>query len=213
MQSNNSPLFRPPSEPSVRSSAPVAVAVEEPKKLSALPGWVSFWLGITALICFMVPIAAGAIAVFSLVFGIWAISAKRGAGLAVAGFVMSAIALILMALVILALPALQINQRDTQRKNDVALFTTAVNSYQASNKGALPSDEILTDGSFVRNYLKDDYTLWSDPQTDKTYSISTHGTPQAGEVVLDRGVSCDGSKAEINFSVIIGLENGEIYCQ
>ena len=38
--------------------------------------------------------------------------------------------------VFLALPALQRNQRDTQRKNDMSRFKAAYHQYSANNKGS-----------------------------------------------------------------------------
>ena len=42
-------------------------------------------------------------------------------------------------MVFIALPALQRNQRDTQRKNDIGRVLTAVQKYQANNRGNMPS--------------------------------------------------------------------------
>jgi hypothetical protein len=41
-------------------------------------------------------------------------------------------------MVFLALPALQRAQRDTQRKEDISRFMTAVTHYEANNRGAIP---------------------------------------------------------------------------
>jgi hypothetical protein len=42
-------------------------------------------------------------------------------------------------MVFLALPALQRAQRDTQRKEDISRFMTAVTHYEANNRGAIPN--------------------------------------------------------------------------
>ena len=42
-------------------------------------------------------------------------------------------------MVLIALPALQRNQRDAQRKNDMSLFVDALQRYAANNKGRYPS--------------------------------------------------------------------------
>ncbi|MBS7346132.1 MAG: type II secretion system protein, partial [Candidatus Sacchiramonaceae bacterium] len=49
-----------------------------------------------------------------------------------------AIAGLIFLMVFVALPALQRNQRDTQRKNDMARLKTAIESYKANNRGQLP---------------------------------------------------------------------------
>jgi prepilin-type N-terminal cleavage/methylation domain-containing protein len=59
-----------------------------------------------------------------------------------------AIAGLIFLMVFIALPALQRNQRDTQRKNDLSRIQSAVNSYQANNKGKIP-------GSGELNTLRD----------------------------------------------------------
>lgn len=53
-----------------------------------------------------------------------------------------AIAGLIFLMVFIALPALQKNQRDTQRKNDMARVKDAIERYKANNSGAMP----LVDG-------------------------------------------------------------------
>ena len=50
-----------------------------------------------------------------------------------------AIAGLIFMMVFLALPALQRSQRDTARSTDMARVITALNNYQANNRGRLPS--------------------------------------------------------------------------
>lgn len=50
-----------------------------------------------------------------------------------------AIAGLIFMMVFIALPALQRSQRDTQRSNDIARVQTALNNYQANNRGAIPT--------------------------------------------------------------------------
>jgi prepilin-type N-terminal cleavage/methylation domain-containing protein len=57
-----------------------------------------------------------------------------------------AIAGLIFLMVFLALPALQRAQRDTQRKEDISRFMTAVTHYEANNRGAIPD---LSDGSRI----------------------------------------------------------------
>lgn len=57
-----------------------------------------------------------------------------------------AIAGLIFMMVFIALPALQRSQRDTQRSNDVARVQTALNNYQANNRGAIPTDGVYIAG-------------------------------------------------------------------
>ena len=50
-----------------------------------------------------------------------------------------AIAGLIFLMVFVALPSLQRSQRDTQRRNDLSRFTTALTSYQTNNSGKLPA--------------------------------------------------------------------------
>jgi len=50
-----------------------------------------------------------------------------------------AIAGLIFLMVFIALPALQRNQRDTQRRNDVGRVQTALASYSSANRGAVPT--------------------------------------------------------------------------
>ena len=66
-----------------------------------------------------------------------------------------AIAGLIFMMVFLALPALQRAQRDTQRSDDIARLQAAINSYQANNRGRLPSDtpEVVK-GETTKNEVK-----------------------------------------------------------
>ncbi|MBP6925231.1 type II secretion system protein, partial [Candidatus Saccharibacteria bacterium] len=72
-----------------------------------------------------------------------------------------AIAGLIFLMVFIALPALQRNQRDTQRKNDMARLKTAIDSYKSNNRGNLPwgTDRYgvwSQSDNFGINYLKAD---------------------------------------------------------
>ena len=62
-----------------------------------------------------------------------------------------AIAGLIFMMVFIALPALQRSQRDTQRSNDIARVQTALNQYQANNRGAIPSTESYVAGHDTPN--------------------------------------------------------------
>lgn len=64
-----------------------------------------------------------------------------------------AIAGLIFLMVFIALPALQMNQRNTERKNDMARIMTAVTQYQAHNSGKnpfLPINQNTSDAAILR---------------------------------------------------------------
>lgn len=69
---------------------------------------------------------------------------KENSGAKAAGFtiievmIVLAIAGLIMAIVFLAIPALQRNNRNTQRKTDVGRVYTLINDYVSNNNGTLP---------------------------------------------------------------------------
>lgn len=74
-----------------------------------------------------------------------------------------AIAGLIFLMVFLALPALQRSQRDTQRRDDLARFQTAITNYQTNNRGKIPGNNVSGSASegayrdayanFMANYL------------------------------------------------------------
>jgi prepilin-type N-terminal cleavage/methylation domain-containing protein len=64
-----------------------------------------------------------------------------------------AIAGLIFLMVFLALPALQRSQRDTQRKNDLSRAQTAIVSYAANNRGALPANTKAAWSAFSAQYI------------------------------------------------------------
>jgi len=56
-------------------------------------------------------------------------------------------------MVFMAVPALMRNSRDTDRKDDLSSFITAVNEYKTNNNGALPFANGVFDESFVHDYV------------------------------------------------------------
>jgi prepilin-type N-terminal cleavage/methylation domain-containing protein len=72
-----------------------------------------------------------------------------------------AIAGLIFMMVFIALPALQRNQRDIQRKNDVNRALAALQRYQANNKGNLPSGEYWE--GFTSTYLRAGGDVFQDP--------------------------------------------------
>ena len=79
-----------------------------------------------------------------------------------------AIAGLIFLMVFLALPALQSNQRDTQRKNDAAMLATAVREYMKYNRGKTPPDSgsVVSEPQWGAGDERNDVGLeWSNPNT------------------------------------------------
>ena len=84
-----------------------------------------------------------------------------------------AIAGLIFLMVFIALPTLQRNQRDTQRKNDMARLKTAIDSYKSNNRGRMPTTGQLSGysyaASFAKSYLKTDTEAFNDPSGGAYY--------------------------------------------
>lgn len=74
-----------------------------------------------------------------------------------------AIAGLIFMMVFVALPALQRNQRDTARKNDVGRAITAIVSYSSANRGNIPTSADLFNNTLVPSYLKTAGDTFIDP--------------------------------------------------
>ena len=143
-----------------------------------------------------------------------------------------AIAGLIFLMVFIALPALQRNQRDTQRKTDMGRLSTALVNYTNSNRGALPS----TNGwsSFVGSYLTAGGDAFLDPSgatsgqtgattyvltpsTDATIS-TTFGNGGQNVIFYSPGYVCgassdsisSGGSRKVAFRMV--LEGGGYYC-
>ena len=147
-----------------------------------------------------------------------------------------AIAGLIFMMVFIAYPALRRSQRDTQRQNDVSRVVTAIQNYEANNRGKAPEHGNETD--FVTNYLK----VGSDGAADSfedpdgsayTLNIVACGTPTSGECAEKPATSfkdqghvikvvtkavCEGetikeSTGERNIAVTYKKEGGGVICQ
>lgn len=127
-----------------------------------------------------------------------------------------AIAGLIFLMVFIALPALQRNQRDTQRKSDVGRTVTAINNFQSNSKGNLPTTAQLTD---IKNIL----TAGGDQYADPAYGdyVLTTSAPVAngsnmqytpGSVCGDNGALTTAGGGNRKFAVRVKLENGQTYC-
>ena len=137
-----------------------------------------------------------------------------------------AIAGLIFLMVFIALPALQRNQRDSQRKNDIGRLQTAIVSYQSNNRNNLPAADSGSWNAFADTYLRPDGDTFDDPSFGPyvfTYS-STIVQPGDSDRVSDTGKifvvgssTCQGdtvvgSTGTRKVSVLIKLEGGGVYC-
>lgn len=136
-----------------------------------------------------------------------------------------AIAGLIFLMVFIALPALQRNQRDTQRKNDLSRIQSAVNSYQANNKGKIPDSGKLN--TLRDSYLKAGGDSFQDPtgrDYSLAYSASATGVANAtwsetGNVSIQYvvGAKCDDEAVVAaggtnKVAIRMALEGGGQYC-
>ena len=90
-----------------------------------------------------------------------------------------AIAGLIFMMVFIALPALQRSQRDTQRSNDIARVQTALNQYQANNRGAIPKSTNV--------YVKGHETPIKNATGGSAYGISTWGYFYDNYIIVNSG--------------------------
>ena len=148
-----------------------------------------------------------------------------------------AIAGLIFLMVFIALPALQRNQRDTQRKNNISLLKDAIERYKANNKGKLPWPYGVAGSqntnNFGSNYLKWD-TEFKDPSginlslvVNDAYVIArmeswvhpgyaAYANGGANYIFLFVGYKCNGTTStpagQNNYTILYGLEGGGSVC-
>ena len=131
-----------------------------------------------------------------------------------------AIAGLIFLMVFIALPALQRNQRDTARKNDVSTIASAVTSYSSNNRGAFPT------ASQLDSYLNDlsDNTEKGNVTVSSVTTRPVSVAPADAAVTIVQKASCGAStntNQEVKsgtsrqFVVVTKLEsgNGQYFCQ
>jgi prepilin-type N-terminal cleavage/methylation domain-containing protein len=134
-----------------------------------------------------------------------------------------AIAGLIFLMVFIALPALQRNQRDTQRKNDLSRAQTAINNYQSNNRGALPGTDNAAWNGFANSYLRAGGDTFSDPaRGDYTMQVSTAASDtltfpnDSAPVYVALNSTCDGENiagaGNRKVALRIKLEGGGVAC-
>lgn len=138
-----------------------------------------------------------------------------------------AIAGLIFLMVFIALPALQRNQRDTQRKNDLSRLQTAVNNFQSNNRGRLPGPATGSPStsdwtSFSNNYLKVGGDSFDDPSRGPYTFNVTDSNPEYGVdtavITVSPNRTCSGEEladagsGNRKVALRIKLEGGGIAC-
>lgn len=119
-----------------------------------------------------------------------------------------AIAGLIFLMVFLALPALQRSQRDTQRRDALAEFSTQITNYQSNNRGRLPTSSDWS--NFLNNYMKQDDGEFYDPDGEPyTITSSSVCTLSSGSCKASSGGSflnngeLNNSNNEFNHTIYI----------
>lgn len=124
-----------------------------------------------------------------------------------------AIAGLIFLMVFIALPALQRSQRDTQRRDDLAMLATAINNYSTNNRGKVPTSDTEWK-TFWTNYLKSNAytaaTVATEPSGDsefvdplgynylfKAYSATEVSSKRTETWDWNSAASSDGSKGYV----------------
>ena len=134
-----------------------------------------------------------------------------------------AIAALIMLMVFIALPALQRNQRDTQRKDDISRLQTAITQYKTNNKGKAPFTTATNATNFITNYLRIDSEVFADPNgTNYSFVARTTAAAGSGQVgVQPRGKCSNANENPANSSYVgdartgalrLKLESGGFHC-
>ena len=155
----------------------------------------------------------------------WNSSSQKPAFTIIEVVLVLAIAGLIFLMVFIALPALQRNQRDTQRKNDIGRVLTALQSYQSNNRGSIPTS---WESQLTTPYLRLDGDTFTDP-SGINYRLTSRtvadGKParrinSAGDdslIFYYLNSKCDGENIvaadganKVAFAAL--LEGGGIYC-
>ena len=159
----------------------------------------SLVLGILAIVTSLVWYIGITLGALAIIFG--AISIKNGRGKAIAGIVTGSVGVVLSLLIVwlvqAALPSMQQSQRDTARKNDVSVASSAVVAYTSNNRGQAP------DSAADFNQYITDLTL---------ISVESEGTPTTDKAIYKKGTNCDGTASPRAYAITVLLERGSEYC-
>lgn len=101
-----------------------------------------------------------------------------------------AIAALIFLMIFVALPALQASQRDTARKNDASIVSSAVTKFTSSERRVVTTDS--ADVTKLRNYV-DDLDQYEAAGVGVVADRSVN--PQASQILVYPNSRCDGTDA------------------
>src|SRR5919202_2367410 len=132
-----------------------------------------------------------------------------------------AIAGLIFLMVFIALPALQRNQRDTQRKKDLSRAQTAINNYQSNNRNSLPSDW----SGFASQYLRAGNDPFADPSGENYVfddlavgsSVPANFSDAQNKIYYTTSATCGNDGAAVSagarkVALRMKLEGGGVAC-
>ncbi len=151
---------------------------------------------------------------------------KKGDDMKKQGFTIIEVALVLgiagliFLMMMIALPALQRQQRDTARKEDINNLIANIKKYQTNNRGALPTNDenTMTNwDAFFRDYMKDGKEGFEDPSSGEMYNVKqfscrTSGTTDdvCNDSDAEEAISAATGKSfdenEFNMTILIGAK-------
>ncbi len=155
----------------------------------------------------------------------WNSSSQKPAFTIIEVVLVLAIAGLIFLMVFIALPALQRNQRDTQKKNDIGRVLTALQSYQSNNRGSIPTSwasQLITpylrlDGDTFTDPSGINYNLWPRTVADGKPTQRINGAGDNSIIFYYLNSKCDGENIvaadganKVAFAAL--LEGGGIYC-
>lgn len=134
-----------------------------------------------------------------------------------------AIAALIFLMVFLALPALQRGQRDTARKNDISIVSSAVTDYTSNNNGTFPSAATYTnDQTGFGKYIFAGNKTVSGNTSNVVVQGSRSGTGGQTDAQIEvwLGGKCgsngsvdQGSARSIALTTKLEAGNGQAFCQ
>ena len=147
---------------------------------------------------------------------------KKGDTMNKQGFTIIEVALVLaiagliFLMMMIALPALQRQQRDTARKEDIESLIANIKKYQENNRGALPTNDTNTSTNwnhFVSVYMKDGF---EDPSSGKVYNLEIYNCSNSGatdsnctgeaKTALDNVITKSFADNDFKMYVIVGAK-------
>lgn len=178
----------------------------EPRSKNSGLATASLVLGILALVFGVIGVGA-ILGVLAIIFGAVSIKGNGGKSLAgiITGVIGITIAITTAYFVFAVIPTtrdnLQSSQRDTQRKNDVAVLSSDVIYRMSEDRGVLPDNDWVSDMTYKLTVI----TSTSDQETG--------AQPTTSRAIYTKGTDCDGRTGARSYSLTILLENGNTYCE